>query len=384
MQASPASPRTIANCSLDNNALAGLVCHVEALYGPAVPACTFCGCPRMPPLLRLATFPCSSVTSLRCSHRRYMGSTTTINHLPGQGDRVVLEAGGASADSSSCPPSRTCPASPSLSQPSYNPALWWLSPKLLTNGLFCLMPLVAVASFDCASLVCSNSPRWTTARWNAKWAASSLARPFARVIKVASTAHKYYDRLSRRQATLLCRLRTDTSALNHHRAKFDNARSDLCACGEIETRVHFLLNCSLNNEHRQHLVSRLPNQTLPSAANLLGNRAFQRLTWQPRFPIRPPRLHPLNMPLRPPDRSGQGDHEQDGQGGTTGMAGGLGGATKDTQQSPRPPSSSSPLSPRPAAKSNQTWLPAHSCSRSTTHTTAGVRPFVVRHHCRRL
>jgi hypothetical protein len=46
-------------------------------------------------------------------------------------------------------------------------------------------------------------------------------------------------------------------------------------CGETETREHFLLNCSLSDVHGQHLVSCLPNLMLPSAADLLGNRAFQ-------------------------------------------------------------------------------------------------------------
>lgn len=103
----------------------------------------------------------------------------------------------------------------------------------------------------------------------------SVACPLARVADIASTAHKYYEGLLRRQATLVCRLRTNASALNHHRTKFNDARSDLCVCGEAETRKHFLLNCSLYDKHRQHLISCLPNRILPSADDLLGNRALQ-------------------------------------------------------------------------------------------------------------
>ncbi|GAA6057549.1 hypothetical protein NBRC10513_005600 [Rhodotorula toruloides] len=132
-----------------------------------------------------------------------------------------------------------------------------------------------------AQLPASTSALWTAhkratrARWDDKWRRSSVGRHLFAASQLASRSSRYYNGLTRRQATLLCRLRTGASSLNAYRAKFDASRDPLCSCGEEEDREHILLTCPLYGDIRDSLLKHLRLRKLPSAGQLLGNPSYR-------------------------------------------------------------------------------------------------------------
>ncbi|CDR38686.1 RHTO0S03e12178g1_1 [Rhodotorula toruloides] len=132
-----------------------------------------------------------------------------------------------------------------------------------------------------AQLPASISALWmahkqaTRARWDDEWRRPTAGRQLFVASPLASRSSRYYDGLSRRRATLLCRLRTGACALNAYRARFDPMQTDLCECGEQETREHLLLTCPLYDEARNSLLKHLRLRKLPTAGLLLGNPSYR-------------------------------------------------------------------------------------------------------------
>ncbi|GAA5987179.1 hypothetical protein JCM10908_001846 [Rhodotorula pacifica] len=88
----------------------------------------------------------------------------------------------------------------------------------------------------------------------------------------------YHASLSRRQSTLLTRLRTGACDLGAYRAHFEPDRL-LCACGgEPETREHYFLHCPLYAHQRGNLLSSLRLKTLPTISYLLGDPGATKAT----------------------------------------------------------------------------------------------------------
>uniref|UniRef100_A0A0K3C6U9 Reverse transcriptase n=1 Tax=Rhodotorula toruloides TaxID=5286 RepID=A0A0K3C6U9_RHOTO len=132
-----------------------------------------------------------------------------------------------------------------------------------------------------SQLPLSISALWTThkkatrACWDEEWRRSTVGRQLFAASPITSRSAKYYNGLSRRQATLLCRLRTGPSSLNAHRAIFDSTRDPLCVCGEEEDREHILIACPLYHNACQLLFRHLRPRKPPTTSQLLGNPSYR-------------------------------------------------------------------------------------------------------------
>ncbi|GAA5944828.1 hypothetical protein JCM3775_007321 [Rhodotorula graminis] len=82
------------------------------------------------------------------------------------------------------------------------------------------------------------------ASWATAPAGAGLRSVTGKVAPGASFA-RYHATLSRRQSTLLARLRLDFAGLAAHLHRIQRHPTGLCECGEEETRAHFLLACPL-------------------------------------------------------------------------------------------------------------------------------------------
>ena len=116
------------------------------------------------------------------------------------------------------------------------------------------------------------------AAWAARWATARGAGLRLVTGKVAPGAAfvRYHATLSRRQSTLLARLRLDFAGLAAHLHRIQRHPTGLCECGEEETRAHFLLACPLYAAPRAALVRATGKDDLPPLATLLSDLDLAR------------------------------------------------------------------------------------------------------------
>ncbi|KPV74401.1 uncharacterized protein RHOBADRAFT_66605 [Rhodotorula graminis WP1] len=117
------------------------------------------------------------------------------------------------------------------------------------------------------------------AAWAASWATAPTGAGLRSVTgKVAPGASfaRYHATLSRRQSTLLARLRLDFTGLAAHLHRIQRHPTGLCECGEEETRAHFLLACPLYAAPRAALVRATGKDAMPPLATLLNDLALAR------------------------------------------------------------------------------------------------------------
>ena len=91
---------------------------------------------------------------------------------------------------------------------------------------------------------------------------------------------EYYYTGGRLDQIIHTRLRTKCSSLNQHLFKRNLVENPSCACGEIESNEHFLLECPRNNFIRKNLLNTIRNCT-----TLLANVSTDLLLCGDRVPF---------------------------------------------------------------------------------------------------
>ncbi|KAG0662697.1 hypothetical protein C6P46_003202 [Rhodotorula mucilaginosa] len=109
--------------------------------------------------------------------------------------------------------------------------------------------------------------------WAKDWTAATTGTGLRAIARSppGPSFSRFHAQLTRRQSTLLSRLRTGVCDLGAYRAHFDPDK-EMCKCGEVESREHFLLLCHLYAPCAA-LLSELRKPTLRPVSFLLNDPA---------------------------------------------------------------------------------------------------------------
>lgn len=102
----------------------------------------------------------------------------------------------------------------------------------------------------------TSSKKSVLSKWQQRWDISESGRCFY-IFNSTVAGKTYLDAPSRDLFSLILQLRTGYCSLNDYRHKLNHTESPECECGDIETVQHFLLDCPLYDDQRQHLKKNL-------------------------------------------------------------------------------------------------------------------------------
>ena len=100
------------------------------------------------------------------------------------------------------------------------------------------------------------SKKYVTSLWQKRWDNSETGRTYHSYFpKVDAT--RLFDNPTRTAFSQILQLQTGYSQLNEYRHKLGQAKTNQCECGQVETTEHYLIECPLQEQPRNHMAMAL-------------------------------------------------------------------------------------------------------------------------------
>ena len=100
------------------------------------------------------------------------------------------------------------------------------------------------------------SKKYVKSLWQKRWDNSETGRTYHSYFpKVDAT--RLFDNPTRTAFSQILQLKTGYSQLNEYRHKLGQAKTNQCECGQVETTEHYLIECPLQEQPRNHMAMAL-------------------------------------------------------------------------------------------------------------------------------
>ena len=100
------------------------------------------------------------------------------------------------------------------------------------------------------------SKKYVTSLWQKRWDNSETGRTYHSYFpKVDAT--RLFDNPTRTAFSQILQLQTGYSQLNEYRHKLGQAKTNQCECGQVKTTEHYLIECPLQEQPRNHMAMAL-------------------------------------------------------------------------------------------------------------------------------